>query len=45
MGCTPTAIKDKNAIPISNVKPTNKLIQTSLDKIVVASRLTARDLD
>jgi hypothetical protein len=47
MGCTPqTPIKDKNNIPISNVKPSNKLIpNTSLDKIVANSKLTQRDLD
>ena len=45
--CTPTPIPVKeNNIPISNVKPSNKLIQnTSLDKIVANSRLTQRDLD
>jgi hypothetical protein len=47
MGCTPqTPIKDKKNIAITNVKPSNKLIQnTSLDKIVANSRLTQRDLD
>ena len=49
MGCTPTAIKDKNKIPPINSYPSNVHIgpnQTSLDNIVAAaSRLTPREFE
>lgn len=48
MGCTPTAVKDKNKLPPINSYPSNRLVAnpTSLDNIMAAaSKMTARDHD
>ncbi len=48
MGCTPTALKDKNKIPPINAYPSNRLVAspTSLENIVAAaSKMTAKDFE